>query len=193
MSNLSVGSISGLATNNNVISVTNGHTLRQAGMNIQASRVLLTGTGSITSTSGFTTISDSSNSMSISFAPKVANSLIYIEWMLQGVDNGNICAWVAPFRDSNSLYTGNSTGMISGFNYGDGWKYTYGTSSDSNLLNTFSGHFWDVAGSTASRTYSLRLKTRSGPFYINRTESDSANQDFSTRGCSSFTVMEIAQ
>jgi hypothetical protein len=194
MSNLTLGSISGMALNGNIVSVPSGHVIKQPGSAIQTQRIILNGIGAITSTSSFTTVSDSSGSMSIPFIPKVSTSIIKVEWMLHGVHNGSdLVAWIAPFKDSNSLYTGESTGMLSTFNYGNAWKYTYGTYSDGNIVNTHSGHFWDTATNTTSRIYTLKLKTRSGAFYINRSESENSSQAYSTRGVSSFTITEIAQ
>lgn len=89
------------------------------------------------------------------------------------------------------MYTGESTGIVGTYNIGDAWKQTYGT-NDSNLLNTFSGHWFDTNNSLTTRTYSLRVKTRSGNFFINRSEANNASQNYSTQGRSRLTITEIA-
>ena len=161
---------------------------------VQVKTVRLTSTGVMSAPTSWTTVTDGTTPMSISFTPKLANSLIKVEWQLQGVHNtSDIVAWCAPFKDSNSMFTGESTGMVSTYNIGDAWKQTYGTASDTNVMNTFSGHWTETNSSTASRVYSLRVKTRAGNFFINRSEANNASQAYSTQGRSILTVTEIAQ
>ena len=161
---------------------------------VQAKSVVLRNTAAMSSTSGFTTITDGTASMSISFTPKFANSLIKIDWTFQGSGAvSDLVGWCAPFRDSNSLYTNTTTGILNGYNVGEAWKTTYGTASDNNVMNTFTGFYYDEAGNTSARTYSLRIKHRGGSYFINRSEQDLPNQNYSTRGISTLSVMEIAQ
>jgi len=161
---------------------------------VQVKTVRLTSSAIMSSPTSWTTATDGTTPMSITFVPKLSNSLILVQWQLQGVqNNGDLVAWCAPFKDSNSMYTGESTGMVSTFNIGDAWKQTYGTSTDNNLLNTFSGHWTETNSSTSSRVYSLRVKTRSGNFFINRSQDNNASQNYSTQGRSILTVTEIAQ
>lgn len=161
---------------------------------VQVKTVRLTSSAVMSSPTSWTTVTDGTTSMSISFTPKLVNSLIKVEWQLQGVHNSaDLVAWCAPFKDSNSMYTGESTGMVSTFNIGDAWKQTYGSSTDNNLLNTFSGHWTETNSSTSSRVYSLRVKTRGGNFFINRSEANTASQAYSTQGRSILTITEIAQ
>jgi len=166
-----------------------------AGAVLQIQTVKLTSTGTMSTTSGFTVITDGTTAMSITVTPKSNNSYFKLEWQLQGIENGgDIVAWCAPYKDSNSLYTGESTGMVSGYNVGDAWKMSYGTGgqTDSNMINTFSGHWVDTNTTLTSRIYSLRLKNRTGTFYINRSEANNASQNYSTQGRSIFTVTEYA-
>jgi hypothetical protein len=161
---------------------------------IQVFSKVLTSTSVISSTSTFTTASAGGESLSIGMTPKFSNSLIKLEWTIQGVaDGGNLVAWCAPYKDSNSLYTNTGDGKLGGYHYGDAWKITYGSSSDNNVINTFTGFYYDTAGSLSNRTYSIRIKNRLNSFYINRSQSDNINQDYSSRGISSFSVTEIAQ
>jgi hypothetical protein len=161
---------------------------------VQVKSVVLRNPAVMSSTTGFTTVTDGTTPMSISFTPKFANSIIKIDWTLQGVaDGSNIVAWCAPYKDSVSLYTNTADGKLNGYHLGDAWKLTYGTSTDNNLLNTFSGFYYDSALNTAERVYSFRVKNRASSFYINRTQTDGANLDYSTRGISSLSIMEIAQ
>jgi hypothetical protein len=89
------------------------------------------------------------------------------------------------------MYTGESTGIVSTFNVGDAWKQTYGTVGDGNLLNTLSGHWTETNTSLTARTYSVRVKTRSGNFFVNKTENNNASQNYSTKGRSVLTITEI--
>jgi hypothetical protein len=161
---------------------------------LQVKTVRLTTNGAMSAPTSWTTATDGTTSMSISFTPKLSNSLIKVEWMLLGVTNSaDPVAWCAPFKDSNSMYTGESTGIVSGFNIGDAWKQTYGTVGDNNLLNTFSGHWIETNSSLTTRTYSLKVKTRSGNFFVNMSQSNNASQNYSTQGRSILTITEIAQ
>lgn len=167
----------------------------KSGSVIQVSSILLTSNGVITSPSSFTTVTDGVNSMLIAFTPKLSNSLIKLEWQIHGVaSNADPVAWCAPFKDSNSLYTNESTGMISTYNIGNAWKESYGTGggTDGNLINTISGHWIDQNNSTNTRVYSIRVKARGGNFFINRSESNNASQGYSTQGRSIMTITEIA-
>ena len=168
----------------------------EPGSVVQVKTVALTSSGIMTTPSTFTTATDGTTPMSIVFTPKFSNSLIKVEWMLLGVaSNGDPVAWCAPFKDSNSMYTGETTGMIGTYNIGDAWKQSYGTggASDGNLLNTFSGHWFDTNSSLTARTYSFRVKARGGNFFINRSEANVASQTYSTQGRSRLTITEIAQ
>jgi hypothetical protein len=163
---------------------------------VQVQTVALTSSGVMTTPSTFTIATDGTTPMSIAFTPKLSNSLIKLEWQLQAVMNsGDLVGWCAPFKDSNSMYTGETSGMISTYNIGDAWKQSYGTGgqSDNNLLNTFSGHWFDTNSSLTARTYSLRVKARNGNFFINRSEANNASQNYSTQGRSRLTITEIAQ
>lgn len=166
--------------------------LTTPGSVVQIQTVALTSNAIMTAPTSWTTVTDGTTPMSISFTPKLSSSLIKVEWQLQGVSNtADVVAWSAPFKDSNSMYTGESTGIIGTYNIGDAWKQTYGT-NDSNLLNTFSGHWFDINSSLTSRTYSFRVKTRSGNFFVNRSEANNASQNYSTQGRSRLTITEIA-
>ena len=161
---------------------------------LQVKTVRLTSDNAMTAPTSFTTITDGTTPMSISFTPINANSIIKLEWQVLGTTNGaDPVAWLAPFKDSNSMYTGESTGMVSTYNIGDAWKQTYGTGgqTDNNLLNTLSGHWTETNSSLTARTYSIRVKTRSGNFFVNRSEANNASQNYSTKGRSVLTIMEI--
>ena len=161
---------------------------------VQVKTVRLTSSAIMSSPTSWTTVTDGTTPMSITFIPKLVNSLILVQWQLQGVqNNGDLVAWCAPFRDANSMYTGESTGIVGTFNIGDAWKQTYGTASDNNLLNTFSGHWTEINSSLSSRDYSFKVKTRSGNFFINRSQDNNASQAYSTQGRSILTITEIAQ
>lgn len=159
---------------------------------LQVRTVRLTSDAIMTAPTSFTTATDGTTPMSISFTPINANSIIKLEWQLQGVVNAaDPVGWCAPFKDSNSMYTGETTGIVSTFNIGDAWKQTYGTVGDVNLLNTFSGHWTETNSSLTARTYSIRVKARSGNFFINRSEANNASQNYSTKGRSVLTITEI--
>lgn len=159
---------------------------------LQVRTVRLSSDAIMTAPTSFTTVTDGTTPMSISFTPINANSIIKLEWQVLGITNAaDVVAWMAPFKDSNSMYTGETTGMISTFNIGDAWKQTYGTVGDVNLLNTISGHWTETNTSLTARTYSMRVKTRSGNFFVNRTEANNASQTYSTKGRSVLTITEI--
>ena len=181
---------------NNITNVggSSGPVIYSPGHVIQVQTVRLTSSAIMSSPTSWTTATDGTTPMSITFVPKLSNSLIKVEWMLLGVTNGaDPVAWCAPFKDSNSMYTGESTGIVGTYNIGDAWKQTYGTVGDNNLLNTFSGHWTETNSSTSSRVYSLRVKARGGNFFINRSESNNASQNYSTQGRSILTITEVAQ
>jgi len=159
---------------------------------LQVRTVRLTSDAIMTAPTTFTTVTDGTTPMSISFTPINANSIIKLEWQVLGTVNAaDPVAWLAPFKDSNSMYTGETTGIVSTFNIGDAWKQTYGTVGDVNLLNTLSGHWTETNTSLTARTYSMRVKTRSGNFFINRSEANNASQNYSTKGRSVLTITEI--
>lgn len=161
---------------------------------IQIATKIVTGRSTTTATT-FTTLTDGTTPLSIFFTPRYSTSLILIEWMISGIKDGtDIVGWIAPFRDTISLYTNTTTGADSSvFYYGQAWKQTYGTVTDGNVLNTHVGMWTDTAGTTAVREYSMKIKNRAGTFYFNRTESETASQAYSTRGVSMMKVTEIAQ
>ena len=159
---------------------------------LQVRTVRLSSDTTMSAPTSWTTITDGTTPMSISFTPINANSIIKLEWQVLGTTNGaDPVAWLAPFKDSNSMYTGESTGIASTFNVGDAWKQTYGTVGDGNLLNTLSGHWTETNTSLTARTYSVRVKTRSGNFFVNKSENNNASQNYSTKGRSVLTITEI--
>ena len=159
---------------------------------MQVKTVRLSSDNAMSAPTSWTTLTDGTTAMSISFTPINANSIIKLEWQVLGTTNGaDPVAWLAPFKDSNSMYTGETTGIVSTFNIGDAWKQTYGTVADNNLLNTISGHWTETNSSLTARTYSIRVKTRSGNFFVNRSESNNASQNYSTKGRSVLTITEI--
>lgn len=160
---------------------------------LQVQTVRLTSTGVMSSTTGFTTVTDGTTAMQISFNPKKSNSLIKLEWFLSMTpSNGDPVAWVAPYKDSNSMYTGESTGLIAGHHIGEGWRKGYGTGDANEMMNS-NGHWIETNSSIANRVYSLRIKNRGGNYFINRSENNNASQNYSTQGRSILTVTEIAQ
>jgi len=161
---------------------------------VQVKTVILSSDGVMSSATSWTTITDGTTPMSTSFTPKLLNSLIKVEWQLQAVTNAaDPVTWCAPFKNEDSMYTNESTGMLGTFNIGDAWKLTYGGVGDTNLINTFSGHWIETNSSLSVRTYSLRVKTRSGDFFVNRSQSNNASQNYSTKGRSILTITEMAQ
>jgi hypothetical protein len=160
---------------------------------LQVQTVKLTSTGVMSSNTGFTTVTDGTTAMQVSFNPKKSNSLIKLEWFLSMTpSNGDPVAWVAPYKDSNSMYTGESTGLVAGHHIGEGWRKGYGTGDANEMMNS-NGHWIETNSSINNRVYSLRIKNRGGNYFINRSENNNASQNYSTQGRSIFTVTEIAQ
>lgn len=172
--------------------IDNNGILTTPGSVIQVQTVKLTSSGTMSSNAGFTTVTDGTTSMQVSFTPKKSDSLIKLEWFLSMTPSqGDPVAWVAPYKDSNSLYTGESTGIVGGFHIGEGWRKGYGT-GDANEMMISNGHWIETNSSTANRVYSLRIKNRGGNYFINRSENNNASQNYSTQGRSILTVTEIA-
>ena len=188
MSELSVGSLSGLAANSYVIDVASGSRLTQPGMIVAVKDALFTGTQSASVTAGSNVavtdlsitheVADASNKLIISaFLGVAANSTGY----------GNV-----------GLAIHDGTGLIA---IGDAADTRTQVSAGGNVAGTLTDQIVTMPSITfvhtpgaGSKTYTVRainLRADTRTVYINRSQSDTDNAG-RTRGVSSIVIQEVA-
>lgn len=193
MSNLTVGSIGGLAVNNNVITIPSGHKLYAPGsvVQVQTVRTEARNTYSSPTTGNGTTITD----LNLTITPKFSTSLLACQWMINGemhhdnvflIHREGALVTTAGQTGYNST-TGNSrwSGYTSGF---------YDQNENSTPSNWFIQYF-ATANSTASTTIAPAVRGSGGTahtFYLNRTVGSAGSDGYETM-VSTGMIMEIAQ
>jgi len=182
MSELSLGTLSGLAANSYVIDVASGSSL-----DLSAGAVLPTGSIlQVVSTTKIDTFSTSSTSftdvtgLSATITPTATSSKILVFYSVSAAHGTD--AFVFPFnlvRDSTNIAqsTGGSTRNQTGLH----------VDSDNFAIDTLSGNFLDSPATTSSTTYKMQCRVLGGTGYVNRAGSNSNDGAVST-----ITVMEIA-
>jgi hypothetical protein len=192
MSELTVGSLAGLASNGFVVDVKAGSTLDlsagavfPAGSVIQVVSTAKTDTFSTTSTS-FTTVTG----MTASITPKSTSSKILIMVQVVGSQsNANSSKLQFRLSGGNSgNYVGNADSNKTRATVGHGGGNTIDLAV---MAFTHNIIYLDSPATDSAITYALELKTPGGTALVNRssTEFDAA---FDLRGASSITLMEIA-
>jgi hypothetical protein len=181
MSELSVGSLKGLAANAFKIEVASGSQLVQPGSILQVVSTTKTDTFSTTSTS-FTDITG----LSVSITPSSTSSKIMVFGSVNvGSAAGQVGAFINLIRESTNIYVGDTAGSrISASGY---------SIATSNQTTEHMGvTFLDSPATTSSVTYKLALKASVGSLIgVNRTVAD-VNDVNNPRTPSTITVMEVA-
>ena len=192
MSELSVGSLSGLAANSYVIDVASGSTLDlsnatdlpvsalPAGSILQVVSTTKTDTFSTTSAS-FTDITG----LSATITPSSTSSKIFISY---SINSGNTGSNNKNFFVLNSSLTGN---LLRGDSAGNRIRVSNdATYTSGSVIIEVSNSFLDSPNSTSAITYDVKMAVQATG-YVNRTASDTDASNFS-RQASTITVMEIA-
>lgn len=202
MSRLSVGQLRGLPANSNVIEIPSGHTLDVQGtltyrsVPNQVRQVIYVRTDTRTTyaannSENGTTISD----LSISVTPQFANSLLIIQWMINGEVHQDSTILI---HKNNSLITESG---VEGYNQSLGNIRSSGYTSgafDNDTSSTPSNYFVQysiVAGSTSSMSFAPAVRSSGASNYtfaLNRTVSG-ATTDNQESMVSSGVLWEIAQ
>lgn len=194
MSELTVGSISGLASNNYIVEVASGSQIIQPGSIVQVKHLTYKDTFA-TSQSG--TLRIPVTNFFVDITPKFSSSSILILANLSvGFSDTPEWSWFVDRTVGNTTtqvgtagYDGNK---MNGYHGGprDGYAAAFTTETES-----FSHTVMDFPQTTSTCRYQVCLQDRwqnSTAKYINRSGNDS-NNGYINRGSSSITVWEIAQ
>lgn len=194
MSNMTVGTLSGLSANGNKVTMASGHTLYTPGHIVQVINVENT----IRYAQGFSDqVALEVSGMSASITPKSANSKIVIMMRWSG-------EFTAADRVYNSVFyvTRNGTKInvqsdpsnqaVSGLTVP---SLSYEGTDASSTMESASLFTTDSPGSTGEQTYKLVLVSNGagGTLYTNRTVSYSGQATAFELATSSIVLMEVAQ
>jgi len=193
MSELTVGSISGLPANNNVITLASGSQIVQPGSVLQVKTVRSDSRTTISSNNSGngTTITQ----LNLTITPKFSNSLLVMQWMINGEHHQDN---VFLIHKNGSLIT---TAGEAGYNEESGnsrWSGFASAFYDQNESSTPSNWFIQyscIAGATTSTTFAPATRGSSGSsytFYLNRTFGNTGSDAQETM-VSTGTIWEIAQ
>jgi len=185
MSELSVGQLRGLVSNNNVISVPAGHKIYEPGAVVQ---VFHASSGYVNQTISSTT-PVALTGMSITFTPKFANSRIVIQAAISA--SWTYVSSIHVFRNGTTLGTSHSPNNQTGGATSIWTRYNSAIDLGTTSVMTYPVLVSDVPNTSADLTYDLRANsgwnTGSNAFYFN----NRSNNDMLSS--SHMTVMEIAQ
>jgi hypothetical protein len=193
VSTLSVGNLQGLPTNSNVITIPAGHVLYAPGMIAQVKYVRTDARNTYaSSTSGNgTTVTD----LNISITPKFANSLLIMQWMVNGEFHHDNVFLI--HKDGALITTTGYEGYnnVAGNNRWSGVAPpAYDTDSNSTSNNTFI-QYAILAGGTASATYAPAVRASQGTaytFHLNRTQGSTGTDSYEV-SISTGMIMEVMQ
>jgi hypothetical protein len=181
MSELSVGSLKGLAANNFKIEVAAGSQVVQPGSILQVVQTIRTTATSFAQNTDVTVFS-------VNITPSSANSKVLL--MAQVSVSGTSALILAKFTGGNtSSYVGDAAGS----RLRQGSQFAI-NNPGTNAANSGSLVYLDSPATTSEVTYSLVLRIPSGSAetgYINRTPDDADNA-FRPRLASSLIAMEVA-
>jgi len=185
MSELSVGSLSGLAANSYVIDVASGSQLTQPGMILQVVSTAKTDTFSTTSAS-FVPVTG----LSVSITPTSATSkILVLAQVVMGADDNATQGVLKMTRGGTDIYRGDAGGSSQQRAVSGGFiNATLRATSFSHAIT-----YLDSPSTTSSTTYQVELMRAidaDGTAYINRSASDLDGN--AVRGASSITVLEVA-
>jgi len=187
---LSVQKIQGLASSATptTVEVSSGHKLYAPGHVIQVKSAAFTDVLAISSADTRTDITN----LSLSITPSSTSSKILVNTHISygGTDN-NLYASGYLMRDSTDIGI-NTTATGNQFNISFGMELT-GQANETYKLRNSSMTFLDSPSTTSAITYKVQGRLdANGTLYINR-DGQGSNADYSSRGISTLTVMEIAQ
>ena len=185
MSELSVGTLSGLAANSYVIDVASGSQLTQPGMILQV--VSTTKTDSFT-TSVAGVFSTNVTGLEATITPSSTASKILVSVNVAGMQQAYAGLNYRVMRDSTGIGVGDAEGSRSQVSSGS----EAGTFSDRVASSSVS--ILDSPATTSAITYGVQLFNRSGStvtYYVNRALTDT-DSSITGRYASSITLMEVA-
>lgn len=188
MSNLTLGSISGMALNGNVVSVPSGHIIKQTGTIVQIIQVVKTDATAM-SPGG---IWGDVPGMSASITPRFSTSKIFVMVDIKafGTQDIAVCR-TRIIRDGNPIYVGDTA---SSRPRAMAQSYISSGGSGQHNMSQLGGNFLDSPITTSQVTYKIQIggDGTTNTFYINRTQSDRDTSTHDSRAASSITLMEIA-
>jgi hypothetical protein len=145
---------------------------------------------SVTKTDVFSSTSTSFvdiTGLSVTITPSSSTSkFLIMATMMAGVTPLNILTAYRLVRDSTPIGIGNSTSTYTSVTVG-GLRNSY----DTNSGFVVPLHFLDSPGTTNAITYKIQGYAEGGTWRINAHGADAGNSIWSTRGISTFTVLEI--
>ena len=183
MSELSVGQLSGLTVNSNVITVPSGHKLYVPGHVLQVVSATKTDTFAMSS-STFTDIP----SLSATITPSSTSSKIYVSvTMLTGQATASTATHFRLVRDSTAIGIGDAAGSRIRIS-----SSTYAANNNESMPTAIT--FLDSPSTTSASTYKVQMASvlNGNQSVINRSNGDPDNTN-SGRSISTITLMEIAQ
>lgn len=185
MSELSVGSLSGLAANSYVIDVASGSTLDLSnGATLPAGSIL-----QVVSTTKTDTFSTSSTSfvdvtgLSVSLTPTSTTSKVYVVVTMVASNSGDSADEYQLVRDSTAIGNSTAGSSFNGFYVAN--TYRFGTTGDNPV--PFSFNFLDSPATTSATTYKVQVATDANTAFVNRIGN---NTNIGTS--STITAMEVA-
>jgi hypothetical protein len=180
MSNLTVGSLSGLSSNGFVIDVEPGSKIVQPGAVLQVVSATKTDTFSTTSTT-FVDVTG----LSLSITPASSSSKIYLSLTVGTFDASTATELLArALRDSTPVGVGGADGSRS-------QAGLYRVNSAANRPGVAVWSFLDSPATSSSITYKIQVQTGAGTAFLNRASTD-GNNAATGRAASTITLMEIA-
>jgi hypothetical protein len=199
MSELSVGTISGLAANSYVVDIASGSSLDLANAKADSLPTSAISTGGIlqvvstTKTDAFTTTSTSYEDvtgLSVSITPRSTSSKIFV--MVQTNVGGDSSSYQAIqlVRDSTAINIGDASDPRTQASY---MSYNGGTTDGENYYGAANVHLsiLDSPATTSTLTYKVQAKTNTSNIKINSSGADGGNSIYG-RMASTITVMEVA-
>jgi hypothetical protein len=191
MSELTVGSLSGLAANSYVIDVASGSSLDLSnGATLPAGSIIQV--VSTTKTDTFATTSSSYTDitgLSATITPTSSSSKILVFFSVDAVTTTgttNSMGGIQLVRDATAIAFGDAAGNRSVATVGVSSRET----SD-NVRLEYSKNFLDEPSTTSSVTYKLQAEVQAGTLYVNSRQAD-ADSSINYRSVSTITVMEVA-
>lgn len=188
MSNLTLGSISGMGVNNNVVTVPTGHIVKQSGTIVQIIQVVKTDATAMSPGGLWGTIPG----MSATITPRFNTSriMIMVDVKASGTTDVAVCR-TRLVRDGTGIYVGDASSTRP---RSMGQGYINSAAAGQHNMFQLGGNFLDSPGTILPITYTIQIggDGTSNTFYINRTQSDRDQTYMDGRGASSITLMEIA-
>ena len=181
MSELSVGTLSGLAANSYVIDVASGSQLTQPGMILQVVSTTKTDTFTTSSTS-FVDVTG----LAATITPSSTSSKIMV------MVSATMTNRPGGFNDAAMQITRGGTGIFVGDAAGSRIPASmYVQSAAVSNAGSIAANHLDSPNTTSATTYAVQLRVTADTAVVNRSFTDTDSSSF-YRGASSITLMEIA-